>query len=182
VRSKTVTVEVEIRWGSKNSGKRYTVSGKTLEDAKRFMSQRHANGRDWALFDYKCNCKPVPDAKTGDITKAALTASYSITMPRWTAYKRQPQTCRDEWDRMWKALKDHENEHAEKFVSGVNSLKKLIESNDDLTEANVKIRIDQWLKDTIDIPQQDFDQQTDHGRKRGVYLNFTNCQHQPHQR
>jgi hypothetical protein len=62
------------------------------------------------------------------VTAVALDAGYTIEMPVWPGYTKAPESCKAEWDRMWKALDKHEKGHAGLMVGAVVKLQLAIQA------------------------------------------------------
>ena len=88
-------------------------------------------------------------------------------MPAWKAYRRQPQTCKDEWDQMWRALRKHEDGHREIFEKGLARLVSQLENAGKTSGAGLEQLIRNAEADS-QREQNTYDNETDHGRSRGV--------------
>ncbi|MBF0107965.1 MAG: DUF922 domain-containing protein [Magnetococcales bacterium] len=158
---------VNLTWGPRNKNAEFRVDAADLENALRILV-----GRDeWGLFKGNIQYKWKADANK-NVTSVNLMPTYTITMPRWTGYTRQPQECKDAWDIMWRALYEHEDGHRKIFELGTMNLVSGLEE----IESQTSVNVDNFLKRKIQDMQNEqdqFDRETDHGRSRGVELTVT---------
>ncbi len=162
-------MEVRVNWVAKNTKARYRVEAADLESAVKFMSARDNN--EWGVTDYDMQANWKPDAQD-NVSAVTIDAKYTITMPRWPAYRSQPQKCKDEWDTMWVALRKHEDGHRERFEQYVSKLKSKLEALATATGRNVEEIVKQVISENAS-EQEKYDTSTDHGKSRGVELTIT---------
>jgi predicted secreted Zn-dependent protease len=160
-------MKVDVSWGARKTNVTYNVSAADLEGALKFLKTRE----EWGAFVGSCPFKSKGNTKTG-ITFVSLQPTYSITMPSWRAYTKQPQECKDAWDAMFKALREHEDGHRDLFEAWVKSLATDLEALDGATTADIKERIRSAATD-MQSQSDAYDKTTDHGASRGVELNIT---------
>jgi predicted secreted Zn-dependent protease len=157
-------MKVELNWGARNSSATYRVAGKDLGDVAKVLGGREK----WGEFEGRIGYKWQGDAK-GNATRVRLTPAYTITMPVWPGYRKQPQTCKDAWDTMWRALKKHEDGHKQIFTHGVSDLVSQLEALRNAQGSEIDTLVDKASK-AIQAKHDKFDRETDHGRSRGVEI------------
>lgn len=157
-------MKIDLQWGTRNGGATYRVTGKDLESVEKALSGRAEVGTFASRFGHKWKS----DAQ-GNAVQVTLTPSYTITMPAWTNYRRQPQACKDAWDAMWRALKKHEDAHKQIFTQGVSDVVGKLEALPQAKGSEIDALMKKARKD-IQAKQNRFDRETDHGRSRGVEL------------
>jgi predicted secreted Zn-dependent protease len=171
-------MKVDVRWGSKNKNATYRVKGADLESAMKFLV-----GRDeWGSFDGPILWKWKGDAK-GNVSSVIIEPSYAITMPTWPAYRNQPQECKDMWDTMWHALREHEDGHREShrdiFERGVSRVVDKLEALEAATGGEIDDMMEK-ARSEIQGEHDAFDMKTDHGKSKGVELTISeNCRSKP---
>jgi len=157
-------MKLDLSWGAKNSNAKYRLAGKDLESVTKELG-----GRDeWGKFDGTLGLKWRGDAQ-GNATRVKLSPTYTITLPTWPLYRKQPQSCKDAWDTMLRALKKHEDGHKQIFTHGVDDLVRKLEALQAAKGSEVETLLDRAGKD-IQAKHDQFDRETDHGRSRGVEL------------
>jgi len=145
----------------------YRVDAADLESAWKFR-----RGRDeWGVFDYEIQSKWEHDAQ-GNVSAVTVEPEYTITMPSWSAYRSQPQKCKDEWDTMWRALRKHEDGHRELFENFVSKLVSKLEALATATVRDVEEIVKQVISEN-ESEQKAYDTRTDHGKSQGVELTIT---------
>lgn len=157
-------MKIDLQWGSRNSGATYRVSGKDLESVEKVLSARAEVGEFTSSFRHTWRS----DAQ-GNAVLVRLTPAYTITMPVWANYRRQPQACKDAWDAMWRALKKHEDAHTQIFTQGVSDIVGKLEALPKASGSEIDALMKK-AKQEIQAKQDRFDRETDHGRSRGVEL------------
>jgi hypothetical protein len=93
-------------------------------------------------------------------------------MPVWTAYKKAPKACQEEWDRMWKKLEEHEDGHRLVHLETLTNMQDTLAKQTNLTADQFKADFAQMEADG-QSNQDKFDTATGHGSKKGVTLNIT---------
>jgi predicted secreted Zn-dependent protease len=160
-------VKVDVSWGTRKTNLTYNVNGVDLEAALNFLKPRE----EWGAFVGGCPFKSKGNTKTG-VTSLSLQPTYSITMPSWPAYSKQPQECKDAWDAMFRALREHEDGHRDLFEAWVKNLATQIEELEAATHSEINERIRSAAAD-MQKQSDAYDKTTDHGASRGVELNIT---------
>lgn len=159
-----MTMKLDLSWGAKNSNAKYRLVGKDLGSVAKELG-----GRDeWGKFVGKLGLKWRGDAQ-GNATRVRLSPTYTITLPTWPHYRKQPQSCKDAWDTMLRALKKHEDGHKQIFTHGVAELVRKLEALREAKGSEVEALLARASKD-IQAKHDRFDRETDHGRSRGVEL------------
>lgn len=160
-------MKVNLNWGRRNTSATYRVTGADLESVLRSLMARD----EWGRFESTLAYKWAGDAQ-GNVKSVTLEPSFTITMPTWPPYRSQPQSCKDEWDAMWRALRKHEDGHKSLFEQGVATIVRKLESLNQATGSDVDNLMSQSESD-IQSEQDKYDTSTDHGRSRGVELTIT---------
>lgn len=160
-------MRVTVSWGAKNTSGKFLVYGTNLKEALRELSARG----EWGRFEGRLSHQWKGDAR-GNALSVTLVPSFTITMPVWRAYPKQPQECKDAWDAMWRALQKHEDGHRAIFENGVLSLTRTLESLTGVTGTVVERLIGEG-RAAIQRRHDEFDRETDHGRSRGVELTIS---------
>ncbi len=167
-------MKVVVNWGPRRDNVRFKAPGSDLEAVQSFLLRRDEAGS----FDFKFSYKWKHDAR-GQIEKVILMPSYNLSMPAWPAYRRQPASCQAEWDKMWKALKAHEEGHRDIYLQGLQQLTKRLEAMEPVTVAELKEIMERAVKDHQN-EHDAYDTSTDHGRSRGVEVTiFDECKSKP---
>lgn len=160
-------MKVNLNWGRRNTSATYRVRGADLDSVSRSLMARD----EWGRFESNLPYKWAGDAR-GNVESVTLEPTFTITMPSWPLYRNQPQACKDEWDAMWRALREHEDGHRDLFEQGVATIVSKLESLDQATSGEVDNLMKSTRKD-IQSEQDKYDTKTDHGRSRGVELTIT---------
>ena len=159
-----MTMKLDVNWGARNSNAKYRLAGKDLGSVAKELG-----GRDeWGKFDGKLGLKWRGDAQ-GNATRVRISPAYTITLPTWPQYRKQPQSCKDAWDTMLRALKKHEDGHKQIFTQGVTELVRKLEALRETKGSEVEALLARVNED-IQAKHDRFDRETDHGRSRGVEL------------
>jgi predicted secreted Zn-dependent protease len=160
-------MKVDLNWGAKRLSAHYILKGADLEQALKVLMARE----EWGKFEGNFTYKWKADEK-GNVSSVTIEPTFTITMPSWPGYNKQPQQCKDTWDEMWHALRKHEDGHREIFEQGVAKLVKGLEEAGDTTGREVD---DVMQKARSDIQDQhdEFDTQTENGKSQGVELVIT---------
>ncbi len=160
-------MKVNLNWGRKNTSATYRVTGADLESVSSSLMARDEAG----LFKGRLPYKWAGDAQ-GNVKWVTLEPSFTITMPSWPLYRNQPQACKDEWNAMWRALREHEDGHRSLFEEGVSTIVRKLQSLDQTTGGDLDNLMRQTISD-IQSEQDKYDTSTDHGRSRGVEMTIT---------
>jgi predicted secreted Zn-dependent protease len=147
---------------------KFTVGGKTLEDAKKALDKRD----EWGLYDstrgFKSSAKVDKDKK---VTEVTMVINPIIELPDWSGYSKATKEQKASWDAMVKKLEAHERKHHDIQVDCVDALKKAIKDADDLdAKALNKIISDQ--QKACQKKQDSYDSSSGHGAKEGVTLDL----------
>jgi predicted secreted Zn-dependent protease len=157
-------MKTTVAWGTKNTGAKFTVNGADLESALDALSKRD----EWGRFEGNLTYDSKGDANK-NVTSVTIKASYTITMPSWPVAGKQPKTCQDEWNRMCKALRGHEDGHLAVFEKGVAALVKELTALKTGTQDDVESIFNKALAD-IQTGHNKYDASTKHGQTEGVEL------------
>jgi len=160
-------LKVATEWGAKNTKAKFRVQGRDLAMVAKDLSSRE----EWGDFKGSFTHKWKGDAH-GNALSVIVSPTFTIKMPTWRGYRNQPQVCKDEWDRMWVALKKHEQEHQRIFESGITKLVHDLEALEAPTGTDVD-NLAKEAKSTNQAKHDAFDKETDNGASRGVELNIT---------
>jgi hypothetical protein len=161
-----VKVTVKTTWGSKTNST-FNVTAKTLGGAAKELDKRD----EWGKFDGKIGFDYKSD-ENDYVTQVTLKPSYTILMSVWTAYKKAPKACQEEWDRMWKKLEEHEDGHRLVHLETLTNIQDTLSKQTNLTADQFKADFAQMEVDGQGN-QDKFDTATGHGSKKGVTLNIT---------
>lgn len=156
-------MKVTVTWGPRKARQSYVLQADSLEQALSVLQARDEWGRFEQRVPYKFK------AKAQIVTSVALSPTSSILLPRWPMYELQPQSCKDEWDRMLRALKGHEESHATLFESSFRKLVADLEKQTRMTVNDFDSYINRQFEQ-IQKESDEFDRKTDHGSSRGVEL------------
>jgi predicted secreted Zn-dependent protease len=98
-----------------------------------------------------------------------IEAEPVILMPKWSGYSSAGKAHKKEWDRMYKALEIHEDQHYMLFQHKLEKFRKKLEKAKPMTR---KAFAKEWadFKKDHDKAQKSFDKSTGHGSKQGVNL------------
>jgi hypothetical protein len=106
------------------------------------------------------------DAGTSPTADVTLTVTLELTMPVWLDRDKASDKAKAEWDRMYRALRDHEEVHLQNVIDvakdlaatlpgrNINDVKGMVEA----TSEKIKAKHSAW------------DTQTNHGKNTGVTL------------
>lgn len=145
------------------SNKTWNVKG---ADAESLFKNLEKNGF-WGR--YRSNSSGSWSGKGKKIDSVKITGKPVILMPSWTEYSKIKDG-QASWDKMWKALKKHEDNHHKIFDEAAKAFKKELEKGGDLDPKDMTKAWDKWLKDT-QKKQDDYDKKSKHGQNEGVILN-----------
>jgi predicted secreted Zn-dependent protease len=160
-------MQIDVSWGAKKSNVSYHVPGATLGAAFEFLKTRS----EWGEFVGDCRARWKTDGR-GGVTSVKLEPTFSISMPSWPAYRKQPQACKDTWDAMYKALRKHEDEHRESFEQSIKATADQIGALETATGAKIQELLDS-AKTELQDRSDKYDKETEHGAARGVTLNIS---------
>jgi predicted secreted Zn-dependent protease len=94
--------------GTVTAEKGHRLQEKTLDDvAKKINQLTEAGSASWSV-DYS-----IPSLENNQIENFIITLSLTMKMPVWANYPNRPEKEKKEWDRFYKALRYHEDQHHE---------------------------------------------------------------------
>lgn len=160
-------MKVDVSWGRRNTNATYHLRAPDLEAALKALKTLP----EWGEFAGHSSAKWRQNAQ-GEVTAVTLEPTFSIKMPSWGAYKKQPQECKDAWDAMFNALRKHEDGHRELFEELVRSLVTKLEALETATPDQIKDMLATTEHDVQDRSDK-YDTETDHGVSQGVTLDIT---------
>jgi predicted secreted Zn-dependent protease len=135
------------------------VHGATLADiAGAIAQQDEAAKTEWC---------PTYTVSGGDQPTATVTVSIKITMPRWVEYSSASQAEKDEWDRFFAALLEHEQGHVDlvnQQLSGIDA--QLAAGFPDDVGPTWETALNQ-----LQSASDNYDTETDHGANQGTTIN-----------
>ncbi len=154
-------MKVTLSYG-KPSNKSWKVKG---GDANTLFANLNKNGF-WGR--YRSNVSASWSGKGAKIDAFKLTAKPVVLMPSWTEYSKI-KAGQKSWDKMWKALKKHEDNHHTIFDTSAKAFKKKLEVEGDLDPKDMKKTWETYQKDAQKL-QDDYDKKSKHGKNEGVIL------------
>jgi len=167
-------MKVNVNWGSKNENAKFRVQGADLESALKFLQGRDEWGSFSGDFTYKWKA-----TAQGQVSSVDISPTYTIRMPTWAAYRKQPESCKDEWDGMWRALREHEAGHRDIFLRGISKLVDDLESMESAAGREIDDLMER-ASGAIQKEHDDYDSSTDNGKSRGVELRISKeCRTKP---
>src|SRR6266508_1099607 len=136
------------------------VSAPTLTAAAEVIAQMDEAGKAewWPNLAY--------DTDGAVVTRATVTVTTRITMPRWPEYTTAAQACKDEWDRFWVALDRHEQGHIQLVHQHLDGVHRQLKGQPAAEAQQI------WSAATaaLDTASAAYDSQTDHGRNQGTTI------------
>ena len=159
-------MKTTLAWGTKNAGAKFNITASDLESACEALKKN----KEWGHFEGNLIYDSKGDADK-NCTLLVIKPSYTITMPAWGALSKQPKSCQDEWNRMWKALRGHEDGHLDVFEKGVAALVKTLTAMKTATKDEVDKIFNKALAD-IQTGHDKYDASTKHGQTEGVKLDI----------
>jgi len=157
-------MKVSVNWGARNISATFPVKATDLEGARDFLRKRDEWGLFHGHFDYTWK-----DDAQNNVYSVSIAPTFTITMPSWAAYRDQPQICKDAWDTMWRALREHEDGHRALFEPGLTSLVSRLEALETLKGHDLD-ELMKGVKSDMQAEQDKYDTETDHGASKGVEL------------
>ncbi len=169
--------------------KYYEVEGDTVEDLRSELSARtpiRHNGKpfhadttwyvkwdtQWAMKDMSCS-----------IISVTTRVSIIFTLPKWADYKEARRNERDKWDRFFKLLVDHENGHKDIAVGSAKEIEKAVLNMESRKDCNIlkhdSNHIGQKIMEKYHELTQQFDVETDHGRKQSASARWNEMSNPP---
>ena len=160
-------MKTTLTWGTKNVGGKFSITASDLEGALEALKKQ----KEWGHFEGNLTYDSKGDADKNCLS-VVIKPSYTITMPSWGALSKQPKSCQEEWNRMWKALRAHEDGHLDVFEKGVAALVKTLTALKTATLDEVDKIFNKALAD-IQTGHDKYDTSTKHGQTEGVKLDIT---------
>ena len=160
-------MKTTLSWGTKNTGAKFNITASDLQSACDAL----CGNKEWGHFSGDISYDSKGDAQK-NVSSIVVKAGYTITMPAWGVLSKQPKACQDEWNRMWKALRAHEDGHLDVFNKGVAALVKTLTALKSGTHDDIDAVVNKALKD-IQMGHDKYDASTTHGQKEGVKLDIT---------
>ena len=135
------------------------VDGQTLDE----VAQQLSGMDEWGEGGGAIRADRIPAGTSTNLT-VSLHANLVFRLPTWTQYEQASAAAQAEWNRMMEKLRAHEQRHVDIAIEEASALaqdligREISEIADKVTTAN----------DTMRQRQQQMDQDTDHGARRGV--------------
>jgi hypothetical protein len=163
-------ITVNVTW-KKSSKADIKINATTLRGALDALEKRD----EWGEFEG--GISPTAKVKDGYITELTLSCTSDIHLPQWSGYKGAPKVCQKEWDRMYKALDEHEIGHQTLYIDVVEKFAEgLRKKEEPVTVDQIKDLI-KALDKKADSDSEKYDSSTGHGSKKGVELTIaTECE------
>jgi hypothetical protein len=142
----------------------YDVEGDSLSDVHNQLPT------DWGHMEYKIE-PPNSLIRDGIIVGLTFNLSLQFKMPRWIGptWKKAGPAVKKEWRRMLGALWIHENGHKKILINFCHELEtELIGVKEEELQDKLKEQFDRHQ-----LLQNDYDLETDRGKKQGVFLDLT---------
>ncbi|MGR3723499.1 DUF922 domain-containing protein [Abyssibius alkaniclasticus] len=146
----------------KPTTKHYNIKGKDLDtlfanlEARAFWGRFVANEAvNWGTKD--------------PVEKVTISAKPVIFMPKWTEYSKADKDAKTRFDKMYKALAKHENNHFYHLLEQVAIFVARLDGMETLSAKDAKAEWKTFLADHSKA-QKKYDDVTNHGIKEGVEL------------
>lgn len=108
------------------------------------------------------------------MTKLTVNLETKIVMPKWVNYSSASEELKQQWDKYYNALLDHENGHKEFGLNAANEIDreiKKVNSKRSCTELENDInRIGDNIIARYNSIEKEYDRKTNHGLNTGVLL------------
>jgi hypothetical protein len=135
------------------------VNGKTLEEVGRELNTRE----EWGQAGGSLRTDRIPPGNDTNLT-VNLHGNLLYRLPRWTNYATASTAAKQEWDKMFRKLTDHEDRHLAIAIEEGNQLALDLAGQDiDKIAKMVTAANGRMAK-----RQKELDDATDHGAKAGV--------------
>jgi predicted secreted Zn-dependent protease len=136
---------------------------KTLADVAAHVSREYV-----AAASFETGFTYFPDA-SGKITRVDLKFSLSIEMPVWDNYASRPKKEKQEWDRFYRALLEHEKGHILIYKREAQAMyAAMMRATPDTIQS-----VHDAEGDRIRKLGEQYDKDTDHGRKQRTSFGST---------
>ena len=103
-----------------------------------------------------------------------ITLHLDFVYPRWTNEERAPRRVRQQWQRYMEALTNHEEGHAEISRRGAAIIAQRLAATPTAPDcANLDYVLGEnfrILNDALQVSQENYDDETDHGRTHGAWI------------
>ena len=169
--------------------KYYEVEGDSVEDLKNELKVKTPIRNNGKPFDanttwyVKWNTQWGMKGMSCGIISVTTRVSIIFTLPKWANYKEHSGKEREKWDRLFKRLVDHENGHKDIAVGSAKELEKSILAMESRKNCDDLKRDANRLGETIIEKYQGFteqyDLQTDHGRKQNASARWNGMSNPP---
>jgi len=143
--------------GTPDSYTYFTFDAETLEDVANMAADQDEVGE--ASFHLGLGF----DHENGVLTRVDLTVTLSLGMPEWTQRDGRPQAEKDEWDRFYAALLEHEEGHLAIFRREADAAYEALEES---TPGDINNELDRQ-KARIQQLSDAYDHRTGHGQTQG---------------
>lgn len=116
------------------------------------------------------------DKKDGKyyVTSVYIKVNATITMPTWVNYRQVSREWQQEWDRFYKALYNHEQNHINIAVKAAKSIESALMQPRGFESYNLlKAHVDRICNDgykLLNLNQKEYDNRTNHGHSEGAYI------------
>jgi predicted secreted Zn-dependent protease len=145
------------------------VKGKTIREV---LGELNAF-EEWGYYDSRqLDSNSATFDKNGKVTGVRIDMSPVIIMPEWTEYKRASKADKASWDKMYKALKKHEENHHAIQKKCLEEFKNKIEKEFKTKDLDVNTLKERVVTEQTKFQekQDDYDKATKHGKTEGVIL------------
>jgi len=140
----------------------YDVPGHTLSEVATVVASMAEAGKAewWPQFSF--------ESHDGVVSSVVVSVPQRKTMPRWHGYHDASQPMRDEWDRFWRALDDHEQGHFDLVTSHLANVDQLVVGQP-VGDAQ---RVFNDVVAGLDAASSAYDAQTSHGLTQGTTIDL----------
>lgn len=146
--------------------KKRKVGGKTLKDVLKLLNKQS----EWGLYDAVSNQKNSAKVdKNKKIKSVSINLKPVIEMPVWSNYGSASKEEKASWDKMYKALLQHEQNHHKIQMKCGSELEKQLKKEEDL-DAKALNKILGEAQKTCQGKQDAYDSKSKHGKNEGVIL------------
>ena len=158
----------KINWTKKGKATE-TVPGKTYDEMFKFFEKKNAAKQEWGKFSTERPGLALLPAKDEPITEVVLSIGYTITLPSWSGASSATKAGKAAWDKMFKALEKHEDNHRLILLEECAKFGEKVGAEKELTKKKLAELFTQFPKD-VKAAQDKYDDATSHGEKEGVFL------------
>lgn len=144
------------------AAKTYTVEAKTLKEAADQLGAREEAGETtWETTRMVTNLDD-----SGNVTSATVELLITVTMPSWPGAAGLNKAAKAEWDRAYKALKAHEDNHVKLARE---KLKGVADKMIGKTESEAQTVLADALAE-LKVASDEYDTASDHGANEGTTI------------